>query len=162
MQIKLFTVPIADNGTFEEELNRFLRANKILEVENQLVSNASGASWCFCVKYIGAPANYQKNTTTKKDYRHVLDEATFAVFSKLREIRKKLAAEDAVAAYVVATDQELAEIAKLKIIDRKGLLSVKGFGDKKFERYGQKLIEMIGNAPEENALNKEKSETPTG
>jgi len=35
MQIKLFTIPITDSGAFLEEMNRFLRANKVLEVENQ-------------------------------------------------------------------------------------------------------------------------------
>ncbi len=28
MQIKLFTIPVTDSGTFLEEMNRFLRANK--------------------------------------------------------------------------------------------------------------------------------------
>lgn len=150
MQIKLFTIPVSDTGNFQEELNRFLRANKILEVENQLVSNPNGAAWCFCVKYIGTPVTYQKTPATKTDYRHVLDEATFKVFSRLREIRKKLAADEAVPAYAVATDNELAEIAKLKEINRKGLLSIKGFGDKKFERYGQRMIEMMGYEKEKD------------
>jgi hypothetical protein len=36
MQIKLFTIPITDSGASVEEMNRFLCANKILEVENRL------------------------------------------------------------------------------------------------------------------------------
>lgn len=141
MQIKLFTIPITDNGVFIEEMNRFLRANKILEVENQLVSNERGASWCFCVKYIAGSTAYQKAEIIKKDYKSELDEHTFKIFSKLRELRKQLAQEDAVPAYAVCTDQELSEIASLKVMDEKGLKSVKGFGDKKFDRYGKKIIE---------------------
>jgi hypothetical protein len=33
MQFQLFTVPITDDGSALEELNRFLRGHKILEVE---------------------------------------------------------------------------------------------------------------------------------
>ncbi len=46
MQIKLFTIPIGDSGTALEDMNRFLRGNKILEVQNQLISNENGAYWC--------------------------------------------------------------------------------------------------------------------
>lgn len=52
MQIKLFTVPVGDNGSALQEMNVFLRANKILEVENKLMGNENGAYWCFCVRYI--------------------------------------------------------------------------------------------------------------
>jgi len=143
MQIKLFTIPISDSGDFQEELNRFLRSHKILEVENQLISNENGASWCFCVKYIDTPLAYQKGGPQKRDYRNELDEKTFAIFSKLREIRKQLANEDAVPAYAVCTDQELADIARLPEINDSGLLSVKGFGEKKLEKYGNRIIEKL-------------------
>lgn len=73
MQIKLFTIPISDNGALTEEMNRFLRSNKVLEVENHLVSNEHGASWCFCVKYIGGASVFQK-TEIKKDYKNELNE----------------------------------------------------------------------------------------
>lgn len=142
MQIKIFTIPVSDNSTFIEDLNRFLRSHKVLEVENQLVSNENGASWCFCVKYVDVAFVPTKNEKVKKDYRHELDVATFKVFSKLREIRKKLANEDAVPAYAICTDKEPAEIAGLKEITEKGLSTVKGFGEKKLEKYGKKIIEM--------------------
>lgn len=35
MQIRLFTIPIGDSGSALDEMNNFLRGNKILEVENQ-------------------------------------------------------------------------------------------------------------------------------
>ena len=141
MQIKLFTIPIGDSGAGQEELNRFLRGNKILEVENQFVSNENGAYWCFCVRYIekgSHPAIYEK--TKKVDYKQVLDEATFKKFSRLREIRKKVAADEGVPAFAVFTDEELAGLAKLDAITRKTMLSVKGIGDKKVERFAKHFI----------------------
>ncbi len=145
MQVKLFTIPITDDGNFLEEMNRFLRANKILEVENRLVSNERGASWCFCVKYLPTAPAFQKTNNVKKDYKSELSEEIFKVFSKLREVRKEIAAEDAVPAYAVCTDQELAEIAALPEINEETLKSVRGFGEKKFEKYGQLFIQWYQN-----------------
>jgi len=69
MQIKLFTIPIGDSGAAQEEMNRFLRGNKILEVENHLISNENGAYWCFCVRYIEKTASSGEYDKTKKvDY----------------------------------------------------------------------------------------------
>ena len=140
MQIKLFTIPVTDSGAFVEEMNRFLRANKILEVENHLAHHATGAFWCFCVKYIESAFVNQGNDKGKIDYKNELDEATFGVFSKLREARKQIATEEAIPAYAVCTDSELAEMAKLPEINISSLGKVKGFGEKKKEKYGNRLI----------------------
>lgn len=140
MQIKLFTIPIGDSGKALDEMNRFLRGNKILEVSDELVTSDSGAYWCFCVRYIEKPFVSTETHKGKVDYKHVLDEATFQKFSKLREIRKRVAADEGVPAFAVFTDEELAGLAKLDKITPKTMLSVKGIGDKKVERYAGHFI----------------------
>lgn len=140
MQIKLFTIPIGDSGSALEEMNRFLRGNKILEVQNQLISNENGASWCFCVRYLEKTFSAGGETKAKVDYKHVLDEATFLKFSRLREIRKKVAADEGVPAFVIFTDEELASMAKLETITPQTMLSIRGIGDKKVERFGKHFI----------------------
>jgi hypothetical protein len=47
MQIRLFTIPVGDNGSAVQEMNTFMRSNKILEVKDNLISNEHGAYWCF-------------------------------------------------------------------------------------------------------------------
>jgi len=61
MQIQLFAIPIDDNGAALQEMNTFLKAKKILEIQQKLISNDNGANWCSmsqhsrsfrtCVKY---------------------------------------------------------------------------------------------------------------
>ena len=128
---------IGDIGTELEEMNRFLRTNKILEVHDQLISNENGAYWCFCVRYIERTLSPAGNDKRKVDYRKVLDDETFKKFSLLREIRKKVAADDGIPAFAVFTDEELAGLAKLDTITEKNMLSVKGIGDKKVERFSK-------------------------
>ena len=74
------------------------------------------------------------------DYRKVLDEEAFKRFSALRQIRKQVAEEDAVPAYAVLTDYELAELAKLETITPEALKGVKGIGEKKLEKYGNRFL----------------------
>lgn len=57
--------------------------------------------------------------------------------------RKIFAANDAVPAYAVFTDEELAGIARLPVLEVSKLISVKGIGDKKVEKYGNQLIELF-------------------
>jgi len=142
MQIKLFTIPVGDSGAALLEMNAFLRGNKILEVENQLVHNEHGAYWCFCVRYIErAQANGGSGKDRKKvDYKKVLDEATFERFARLREIRKKVAAEEGISAFIIFTDEELAGLAKLEEITEKAMLGIKGIGEKKVARYAKYFI----------------------
>ena len=91
--------------------------------------------------YINSPVSVN-NQSGKTDYKKVLSEKEFEIFSKLREIRKQLAIKDAVQAYLVFTDEELANIARLPNIELGKLISIKGIGEKKVEKYGKPLLEM--------------------
>ena len=143
MQIKLFNVPLTDDGSAQAELNKFLAGHKVLEVEQRFFQNEKGGCWSFCVRYIqnGLPDSYQQ-TKAKIDYKTILSEAEFAIFSSLREIRKQLATNDAVPAYAVFTDDELSSVAKLPQLDLSNVLKIKGIGEKKAQKYGKQMVEM--------------------
>jgi len=153
MQIRIFNIPITDSGENIAEMNRFLAVQKVLEVEQRFFQNEKGAYWSFCVRYlISNKGSFQQQTTKQKvDYKEILNEKEFAIFSKLRECRKAIAANDAVPAYAVFTDEELAGIARLSSIEVSKLISVSGIGDKKVEKYGSHLIELFKqkNDPDE-------------
>uniref|UniRef100_Q3APY0 HRDC n=1 Tax=Chlorobium chlorochromatii (strain CaD3) TaxID=340177 RepID=Q3APY0_CHLCH len=140
MQIKLFTIPISDSGAPEEELNAFLKTHKIVSVDSELANNKDGAWWCFCVRYLEQAMNALPERKVKVDYRQVLDDVTFQKFVKLREIRKRVASEEGLSAFIVFTDEELAELAKLDEISVKSMLSIKGIGEKKIERFARYFI----------------------
>ena len=146
MQVKLFTIPLFDNEAELNEMNGFLRAQKVLTIDKQFVSVGESAYWSFCVTYLNLSkqSTMAQNTQrqSKIDYKEVLDVATFAVFSTLRTIRKQIAENEAIPAYAVFTDSELAEIAKLENIDMAHLQSIQGIGQKKAEKYGQVLCEQ--------------------
>lgn len=153
MQIRVFTIPLFDNSAMTEEMNAFLREQKVLTIDRQQVSLGEQAFWTFCVTYIPqnsyATAQGKSAKTEKIDYKEVLDEATFDKFSKLRSIRKQLAEQDAVPAYAVFTDSELAEIAKLEIIDPANIGKIEGIGQKKVEKYGEAICNQYNQSKSE-------------
>lgn len=145
MQIRIFSIPITDNGEMQAEMNRFLSASRVLEIEQRFYQNDKSAFWSFCVRYLNSnTGSFQQQLTKQKvDYKELLNENEFTIFSKLRECRKIIAANDAVPAYAVFTDEELAGIARLPVLEVSKLISVKGIGDKKVEKYGNQLIELF-------------------
>ena len=62
------------------------------------------------------------------DYREVLDPETFAVFAALRELRKKIAAEEGVPIYAIMTNEQLAAVAQRRCQSLSDLESLEGLG----------------------------------
>jgi superfamily II DNA helicase RecQ len=152
MQIRIFNIPLSDTGEMQAEMNRFLATNRALEIEQRFYQNEKGAYWSFCVRYLisNTGSFHQQTRKQKVDYKELLNEKEFAIFSKLRECRKTIAANDAVPAYAVFTDEELAGIARLPAIEVGKLIAVKGIGDKKVEKYGSQLIELFKSKNEKD------------
>ncbi len=147
MQLKFFTIPAMGEGNsvMEEELNAFLRGHRILNVQRELVNNGQMSCWCCCVEYIEGskpPENPRQVSKEKIDYRKVLSSEDFEKFRILRECRKTLAVEDAVPAYAIFLDEQLAAVAQQPEINEHTLKSVDGIGDKKMEKYGKRFLEL--------------------
>ena len=73
----------------------------------------------------------------------ILDATDEALFEELRALRKRLAEEQGVPAYVVFSDATLAEMSARKPVTLAELLAVSGVGRTKLERYGQAFLHAI-------------------
>lgn len=65
------------------------------------------------------------------------------LYEALRALRKRLAGEQNVPAYIIFSDATLAEMAARRPSDATGLLAVNGVGQTKLERYGETFLEVI-------------------
>lgn len=141
MQIKIFSIPIGGDESATEEMNHFLRANKIVDIRKELATVGGNSCWTFCITYIlNNNPQAVKSGENKIDYKEVLSPNVFERFSALRKLRKQIAENDAVPAYAVFTDAELAEIAKLDNLTLSALQGIPGIGKKKVEKYGNILV----------------------
>jgi superfamily II DNA helicase RecQ len=138
MQFQFYVVP-SDNCTdILQEMNAFLRSHRILEVDRQFVGRDGQGFWHICIKYLESPSSRQGSN--KPDYKFLLDEAQFSLFSKLRVRRKAIAEDLALPPYAVFTDEELSGIAQLEKVSVENLQKVKGIGAKKLEKYGELIL----------------------
>lgn len=168
MQIKTFTIPALSESNQTDDLNRFLRANRVLEIKKEFVNGDNGAFWAICVTYLpmtvegGASVSSYSSTghREKVDYRNVLSDTDFLRFSLLRKIRKLLAENDAVPPFAVFTDAELAEIAKLEVPTPQAIKKINGIGNKKVEKYGTELCRLFGE--QQKTASDETDRTPDG
>lgn len=65
------------------------------------------------------------------------------LFDKLRKLRREIAQERDVPAFMICGDITLRELTKQKPTDTVSLLSVRGIGEKIAQNYGDKFIEAI-------------------
>lgn len=163
MQIRIFTIPIGDIGEMSQEMNVFLRSHKILTIEKQFLSVGLEGVWTFCVTYLDDNIHQETKDSDKRDYQKELEPAAAAVYSQLRDIRKNMASDAAVPPYIIFSNFELAEFAKIVVSDaeltEKTMMNVKGVGKQKVNAYGKRLIELFNQQPALQSENNNKSES---
>ena len=151
MRYRIFSVPIQDPGDAEAELNAFLDSHRVLDVERELVVDGRHSLWCFCVCYTeGAPPSAGKARGKGAiDYREVLSAADFAVYARLRQVRKVLAERDGVPAYAVFTNEQLAEAVRRAPGSAAELAAIEGVGQARVEKYGAALLDALRRTRDE-------------
>jgi len=81
-----------------------------------------------------------------------LSAADAALFDRLRELRRRLAEQASVPAYVVFADATLREMAVARPADEAALLAVNGVGATKLQRYGRSFLDAIAFESQSDAV----------
>jgi superfamily II DNA helicase RecQ len=149
MQLRFFTIPVHDGGERADELNRFLAGHRILAVDRSFVQDGANSAWSLCVSFDAADAAagrppFGGRRGPKTDYREVLSEQDFAVFARLRALRKELAEAEGVPAYALFTNEQLAEMVQRQVRTRAALLEIPGVGEARVEKYAERFLEALG------------------
>lgn len=103
MRMKLFTIPVFNLGDGSQELERFIASHRILKIHRQFVQDGENSAWCFCVDYEEKTNRAGTSRKDRIDYREVLNDQDFSVYSRLRDLRKELAARQGIALYAIFT-----------------------------------------------------------
>jgi superfamily II DNA helicase RecQ len=150
MKQKFFRIPVANSDDTEADLNAFCDQHRVSNVDKHFVAEGANSFWAVCVTWSdneGSLAGSIKRTTNPKtgkiDYKEVLNDDDFIVFSRLRELRKTIAERDGIAAYNVFTNEQLAAIVQRRISSKTALLEVDGIGQTRADKYGDVFIECL-------------------
>ena len=68
------------------------------------------------------------------------------MFERLRALRASIAKEEKVPPYIVFSDKTLTDMCIKKPATKEEMLAVSGVGEYKFEKYGERFLEVIGGA----------------
>jgi superfamily II DNA helicase RecQ len=144
MQLKVFAVPALGDDAATDALNRFLGAHRIVTVDRHFVPNGPSSFWAICVLYLaasdGRPATPRRG---KLDYREVLPELEFALYAKLRALRKQLADQEGTPAYALFTNEQLAEMVQRRVSTAAALREIAGVGAARVDKYGAQFLSIL-------------------
>lgn len=142
-QFKTFVLPSESDAASEVALNTFLRSHRIVSV----AKTYDAGTWRFCVEWLDGASGDTNGRSLKYaervDYMKVLSPEVFAVFARLREKRKELAQQAAVPPFTVATDAQLAEMAKIKEPSLAKLGAIEGIGEARLKSYGEAFLSVL-------------------
>ncbi|HLC15138.1 MAG TPA: HRDC domain-containing protein [Thermodesulfovibrionia bacterium] len=148
IQYKFFLIPIKSANDTEPELNKFLRSIRIINVHREFVSQGESSFWSMAVEYLitdndKAAEQSGKTGKSKIDYKEVLSPDDFAIFSKLREWRKKASEEEGAPVYTIFTNEQLAKMVEKKVKTKAALLEIEGIGDARVKKYADDIISIM-------------------
>ena len=139
LKFRSFVYPIPGDG-LHDELNAFLTSHRVVDARAHLAQE--GRFLVFVVEYLEGKAADSGRREPRVDYREKLSEAGFAVFSRLRDHRKKIAEEEGVPVYNVFTNAQLAELVAKRVTTRTALAEIAGVGTARVEKYGDAILAL--------------------
>lgn len=149
MQYRIFVIPIKNHAEAVEEMNLFLRSKRVLSVHKEFVAERENSFWTFVAEYLDTPAPMVAAASPGKpkiDYKELLQPDEFALFSRLRALRKDLAARESIPVYAVFTNEQLAEMARRRVRTKADLTKIEGIGEAKVARYGLACLDLMAAA----------------
>jgi len=155
--VSFFISPFSEKSV-TEELNDFLRSHRIVNVEKRLVDSERGTGWVFLVEYANEGGKNNSSSSSQRiDYREMLNPVEYALYDKLRNLRKEIAEKTGVPVYAVFTNDQLAGMVKKTPKTPKDLLSIAGIGESRVKQYGEVFLDLFLSAEKTQNEKKEQS-----
>lgn len=146
MRLKFFAIPALGPEAAEAELHRFLASHRVSQVERHCIADGAASYWAVCVTWVeGDPAAPVADATRRSriDYREVLAADEFALYDRLRTLRKQFADAESVPPFAVFTNDHLAEMVRQRVATAAGLAAIPGVGEARLARYGPAFVELL-------------------
>lgn len=148
MKQRFFMIPVKDSGLAEDELNAFYAQHRVISVEKYFVADGPNSFWSLCLTWTEVEAALlvganSRSGKSKIDYKDVLNEADFAVYAQLRDLRKVLAERDGVPPYALFTNEQLAKMVQQRIASKNGLMELEGVGQVRADKYGAAFLSLL-------------------
>ena len=156
-----FVSPFSEKSA-TDELNSFLKSHRIINVEKKLLDGERGTGWAFLIEYANGDGGGSRpgQPAARVDYRETLTPVEYAVYDKLRAVRKELAEKSGVPVYAVFTNDHLAAMVKKPAATLRDLAAIPGIGESRVRQYGKAFVDAL--ATESPALRPESAPSADG
>ena len=140
-------IPAQDSSDATNELNNFCTQHRIAAIEKQFVNDGANSFWSICVTFLDGQGAILGVSTGKSkktiDYKEVLNDDDFIIYSQLRDLRKTIAERDGTPPYNVFTNEQLANIVQQRVTNKTDLLALEGIGQTRVDKYGELFITQM-------------------
>ena len=139
MQIKVFTIPLSNAEQSEAEVNAFIRGHRVLQIDRHFASEGGGY-WTLFVEYMEGDPSDKVPPANRRDHRDAatsLTEDQKARNERMKAIRRTIATQESLPAYLVFTNEELALLAQLPAVNEETTKHVKGIAPKRLGDFTQ-------------------------
>ena len=155
LRVKIFTLRF--NTVLSEfddtELTCFLADKQLIEVRDHFFVHQGLPCLAVILLYnsvIEAPKEQIQGEAGKQqerfDPKEVLSDEDWPLYTSLKEWRNELAKSEGIPPYIIATNRQIAEIAKDRPDSLEGLKRIEGLGKAKVESYGAAILGFISKA----------------
>lgn len=150
MPVQILTVPFDPNREIfrDEDLSRFLVNKRIKKLCPEFFHLDGRIYWTVFVDYetvLNDPEDTKQNN---------FDAPQRLLFQRFREWRKETAEKEGIPVYIIATNNQLADIVRLAPMGLDALRQIRGFGKKKVDKYGQEIVRIIQGFYEKKPVKK--------
>jgi superfamily II DNA helicase RecQ len=163
MKCKTFTIHLAEDArNFEEsKLNKFLESVAVRQSFASVVNNEYWSILVFYEDAASAQISIQENFSAQSA-PPVRQSAAKSVeaekpapepliltpeqenkFNLLKQWRNERANEDGLPPYMIAQNESLMQIAAARIEKVEDFLNIKGFGEKRAQKYGEEILNIL-------------------
>ncbi len=150
MSLHCFFIAARAPEPAQSEVNRFLAGHRVVAVRKEWLADGAESGWALCVEVLAGPGPLSKDggkpRSADVDYKQLLSPQDFALYSRLRELRKRLAEEAGVPVYAVFSNEQLAAIVTQRVHDLPSLKALEGVGPARAERFGQAMLGLLQTA----------------
>lgn len=150
MKLKFFSINALEPEPDQQELEGFCARHRIVSVDRRFVERGDTVFWSVCVTYLATPVTPSPDHPTEAvnkrgqvDYKEVLNEADFAVYAKLRNLRKLISEAEGTPIYAIVSNAQMAEMVTRRVTTLARLAEINGIGDAKREKYGKRFLEVL-------------------
>jgi superfamily II DNA helicase RecQ len=145
MPVKHFHLRLSKEHIAEDELriNEFMGTVKVTGNHAQLLTVGSTSYWSIIIFYEEEKKGTANEIVPEAKEIVPLTQQEQARYEALKNWRRAKAAELSVADFIIAHNRELMDIARLTSPTKEMLLEVKGFSEKKWEKYGMDILDVV-------------------